>query len=225
MATNYIPSTDSGFSDWLLNFATLIAAGPTAYGLVAGDATAISAQNTSYQAAYALAVDPSTRTPSTVAAKDAAKSLALSVVRPYALQINANAGVTDEQRADLGLTIRKTTPTPVPAPSTAPGITFRAAIPLATTLGYYDTATPTTKAKPYGTIGMELWVAVGTVAAVDPAQGSFRALVTKSPFVVSFEPAQQGKIATVFGRWVTRGGTGGQGQVGPWSAALTFTVI
>jgi hypothetical protein len=225
MTTSYIPSTDAGFSAWLLNFSALITATPALYGLIAGDATAIAAQNTAYQAAYTLATNPATRTAPTVAAKDAAKATALAVVRPYAVAISLNAGVDDLDKTAVGVTVRKTVPTPIPAPTVAPQVSFVSAIPLATTLKVVNSDEPTTKAKPFGAIGIEVWASVGTVAATDPAQLKYRYTATKIPTVLSFDAADQGKICTVASRYVTRGGNGGVAKVGPWSALLSFVVL
>lgn len=225
MAAPYIPATDSGFQSWLLNFSTLITAAPTDYGLVSGDAVIIAAQETAYSAALLLATDPSSRTPATVAAKDAAKSSALAVVRPYAMQINANSGVTDLDRAALGLTIRKTVPTPVPAPTAVPGLAFVAATPLATQLRSFDTATPTTKAKPYGASAIEIFAAVGTTAAVDPTQASFVNQFSKSPLTLDWDSGQVGKIAVVWARYTTKGSYAGPALKGPWSAPLQFNIL
>lgn len=224
MATPYIPTTDSGVSSWLLNFSTLISADPTSYGLVAGDATAIAAQNTAYQAAYALAIDPSTRTPSTVANKDAVKAAALAVVRPYAMQINANASVTDEQRAELGLTIRKVVPTPIPQPTAIPGLALIALTPGAAAIRSFNTATPTSKAKPYGAALVEVFAAIGTVAAVSPDQASYMNGFSKSPLSLDFAPGDVGKVCTLFARYATKGSYAGPSLKGPWSAPLVFNV-
>lgn len=224
MAISYIPTTDSGLADWLLNFSTLVSANFAAYGLTSGNATTIAAQNTSYQAAYAAATDPSTRTPSTVAAKDAAKTSALAVVRPFAMQINANAGVTDEQRSDLGLTIRKTVPTPIPAPTAVPGVALINLTPLAANLRTFNTATPTTKAKPYGAATVEIFMAIGTTAAVDPSQASFVNGFSKSPLALSFVTDDVGKIASVWARYATKGSYEGASLKGPWSSRITFNV-
>lgn len=225
MASGYIPSTDSGFASWLLNFSTLITAAPTTYGLTAPDAVLIAAQETAYSAALATATDPGTRTPAAVAAKDAAKASALAVVRPYAVSISMNAGVSNEDKTAVGVTVRKTVPTPIPAPVDAPQVSFVSAIPLETKLKVVNSATPTSKAKPFGAIGVEIWMSVGTTAATDPAQLSFVGTFTKIPLTLGFEAAQQGKIATVAARYVTRGGNGGVAKVGPFSALLTFNVV
>lgn len=224
MASSYIPSTDSGFSGWLQNFSDLITANPITYGLISGDAVLIAAQNTAYQAAYATATNPSTRTPAAVAAKDAAKSAALAVVRPYAVQISLNPGVTDEDKVAVGVTVRKIVPSPIPAPTAVPQASLVSLQPLLATVKVVNSETPFSKAKPFGSIGVQLFLAVGTTAAVDPEQLSFYGQATKIPVTIGFDSGQQGKICSLAARYATRGGIGGVAKVGPWSAIITFTV-
>ena len=225
MSTSYIPQSDSGFDAWLTNFSSLITADPATYGLTAPDAVDIAAERTAYHAAYVTATTPETRTSPTVAAKDQAKAHALAVVRPFAVAISLNAGVTNENKEAVGVTVRKTTPTPIPPPVTQPVLVLVAGTPGAHQLRYYDTSTPTTKAKPFGAIGVEIWRAVGTVAAVDPEQSRYYATWTKSPNVSTFAPSDVGKTVTYFARWVTRSGAGGVSVPGPWSAPLVLTVM
>lgn len=225
MAGSYIPATDAGFDAWSDNFATLLTADPTAYGEDAPTAAAVQASVDAWAAAYALATDPSTRTSVTVADKDSERVTATAVIRPVALRINANPIVTNMQREALGLTVRKTIPTPVPPPATAPTVAMRSAIPLNVTLSIRDESTPTSKAKPFGVIGAEVFVSVGEVAAVDPAQLTYRGTHTKTPSKIVFGASDQGKIATVATRWVTRSGPSGIAQVGPWSNLLVFHVL
>lgn len=224
MATPYIPARDADFASWLLNFATLIAASPTSYGLIAGDATIISAQNTAFQAAYLLATNPTTRTSGTVAAKDAARVNAEAIVRPYAQRIRNNTTVSNLLKVGLGLTIPSTTPTPVPPPTTAPEIGLESAIVGQMRLRYSEPGF-LGKAKPYGVVGAEFTRVISTLPAVDPAQGTIWGVATKAPFVMAFEPGDAGKIATLYARWVTRSGPGGVAQKGPWSAPLSISVM
>lgn len=224
MYPQYIPARDADFSVWLANFATSIAAAPTSYGLVSGDATAITNQNNAFQAAYTLATDPATRTTPTIAAKDAARASAEAVVRPFAIQIRNNSAVSLVLKTGLGLTIPSTSPTPIPAPSVAPSMAIQSAIPLQTTLRATQPGA-VGKAKPFGCIGVEVFVAIGTVAAVDPSQATYAFTATKTPFRFSYGSGDQGKIATFFGRYVTRSGPGGVAQSGPFSAPLPITLI
>lgn len=225
MANPYIPARDADFSAWLLNFSTLITANPTTYGLSSGDALAIDVENTAFQAAYVLAVDPATRTAPTVAAKDAARRNAEIVVRPFAIQVRNNPMVTNEQRADLGITIPTTVPTPIPAPTSFPVLGFRSATPLQHLLNWTDSAAPSGKAKPYGVIGVEVYRTIGLAPAVDPSVAVFDGIKTKSPFFESFASGQVGQVCTYFARYTTRSGPQGTAQVGPWSAPLSVTVI
>lgn len=225
MTNPYIPARDSLFANWLLNFASLIAASPSTYGLVAADAAAISAQQVAWQAAYDLAIDPSTRTPAAVAGKDATRAQSEALVRPYAIMIRNNGGVSNVSKVNVGVTVPDLTPTPVPPPVTSPALVLMAATPGLHQLQFRDSLSPLLKRKPAGVIGLELFRAIGTVAATDPAQASYLSTITKTPFVVSTPPADAGKRAVYFARWATRSGPGGVAQVGPWSAALSTVAI
>lgn len=219
MAAPYIPATDVGFRDWLVNFDALTAVNFAAYGITSGQATDITNVTAAYVAALTAATDPSTRTPATIAAKNTAKADALVLVRPIAQQIKANPAVTDEQRAELGLVIDKFPPTPVPAPLTFPLLDILNATPGIHTIQYRDSETPFSKAKPPGALLMELWQAVGTAPAPDPTTAAFVRSETKCPFQVAQLPENAGKIATYFARWVTR-----TGLVGPWSSGVSLTI-
>lgn len=222
---DYIPSTDSGFADWLLNFSTLLTAAPTTYGLTSGNATTVAGQNTAYQAAYLLATNPATRTPATVASKDAVKTTALGIVRPFGVNIARNSGVTDGNKTAIGVTVAKTVPTPVPPPTTQPTLSLVSAVHNQCTLAFRDTSTPTSKAKPPGAIGVEVRRILAAPVGTTPDEAPYWGTVTKSPFVVDTTGNTVGAIATYWTRFVTRSGPGGISQVGPWSSALNVPVI
>lgn len=225
MANDYIPARDADFAGWSENFATLIAATPTNYGLTAGQAAPITAANTTFQTAYATATNPTTRTSPAIAAKDVARADAEVLERQIAMIVRNNPAVSDALKTGLGLTIPKTTPTPIPAPTTPPQLLFVQATPQNATLAYRDTGSPAGKAKPAGAIGVELWRNVGVTAATDPAQCSFVGIYTKAPFGQAFTAGEVGKIATYFARFSTRSGPAGVAQTGPWSAPLQFNVL
>jgi hypothetical protein len=222
--SSYIPPKDADFSAWLLNFSTLLTASPATYGLTAPDAVAVAAQNTAFQAALVASTDPSTRTPVTVAAKDAARAAAEFVVRPLAVAISLNAGVTPGDKTAIGVTVRSTTPTPVPAPVVAPVIALLAATPLVQQLQVRPVGS-STKAKPPGCIAIEIARSVGTVAAVDPDQLSIVGQYGKTPLTQTFAGADQGKVVTYAARYRTRSGPAGVSQAGPWSALVSFVVL
>lgn len=221
MSTSYIPATDAGLDAWAQNFSAVITASPATYLLGSPDAVSITAAYTNYHTAYMAATTPATKTSVTVAAKDIQKASALIVFRGYASIIGSNAGVSAGAKAAAGLTVRATGRTPIPAPGTAPILHFIGATPLVATLQYNDTSTPTTKAKPFGAIQLELWLSIGTVPPVGGVDGTnFYGLVTKTPFAVNFLSGDVGKTAYYYARWTTR-----TGKVGPWSAVLSAAIV
>lgn len=221
----YIPPKDADYDAWLTNFSTLLSATPTAYGLVAGDATIVAASQAAWNAAYLLATNPTTRTSPAIADKDAQRASATATVQPYAQQISRNMGISDALKLGIGVNLPNPTRTPVPPPVTAPVLAHVSSIPGQTTIGYADFATPASKAKPFGAIALDLRQTIGTAPAVSPAAALPVQGVTKSPTVITFGSGDVGKIVTLWGRWVTRSGPGGITQNGPWSAALSFGII
>lgn len=224
-AAPYIPARDADFETWLLNFTSLLTAAPATYGLTAPDAVVCAAQYTAWHPAYIAATDPNTRTSVTVAAKDAARVTAESVVRPYAIRISQNAAVLPGDKVAIGVNLPNTTPVPIPPPVTFPQISLRSAEPLVHILQWQDSGLGTGKKKPFGAIGCELYRAVGVAPAVDPSVAVYAGTFTKSPLRSQFDASQVGKMCTYFARWITRSGPGGVAQVGPWSAPLTATIM
>lgn len=226
MSTPYIPPKDADFANWSANFAATIAANPSFFGLVTADATAITAADAAFQTAYALAINPATRTSVTVNAKDVQKASTLIVERTYAQIIQKNAGVSDANKAAAGLTVPKTSRTPIPAPGTAPILGYVGSTPGVTTLNYKDTSTPTTKGKPFGALQLELWYDIPPVDATTHVQGTpelanaiFAGLFTKAPLAFAPPGGNTGKTMGLWGRWTTR-----RGLTGPWSAELDVIV-
>lgn len=225
MPGSYIPATDSGFDAWADNFATLLTAGPTAYGEDAASALVVQTAYDNWAAAYLLTTNPATRTPSAIADKDAERVNCDAATRPVAQRINARSSVTNTQRSDLGITIRKTTRTPVPPPATAPALILRSQIPGVAAVQIRDEATPTTKAKPLGVIGVDLHVFVGASPPASFEDYPLAKTTGKTPNSLGFSGAQSGETANVVARWTTRSGPGGVAQKGPWSVPMTFVIM
>ena len=215
----YLPRADRAFGDYAAQFAAIVSADPAAYGLTAADAAAVSADVAMYHAALDKAMAPDTRTTPSIVAKDAAKAVAVQTVRTLAQLIQRNKGLSNELKANLGLTLPDTTPTPVPAPTTQPLLAILGATPLEVTVRYADAATPTKRKKAPGTAGLLLFCRLGTALATTPDEASLVALVTRNPVAVPFKPANAGKVATFFAKWVTS-----TGKEGPWSSPVSMAV-
>jgi hypothetical protein len=219
MSTPYIPAKDADFDNWADNFQTTIAASPGTYGLVAADATTITTAYNNWHAAYSLLLNPATKTSPNVAAKDVQKAAALITFRGYAQIIQNNQGVSNDAKSAAGLTVRATGRTPVPAPATIPILGLVSQQPGIANIGYADSATPTTKAKPYGSIQMEVWIDVAPTGSPSPTSSTYVGVETKSPSALATPSGSVGKQAYVYARWVTR-----RGLTGPWSTPLAVTL-
>lgn len=218
-ATDWLPSKDADLDAFAVNFHTLIAAAPATYGLVAGDATALDPFVTAYTAALTAATDPSTRTSVTVAAKDVARFNLKAELRELAAKVQASPTVTDGAKTALGLTVRDTAPSPISAPATNPIVSVNEATPLAHYLRFSDSLTPDSRAKPVNVVGMELYVSPSATVISDPEDLKFNGVVTRNPYVITYDAADAGKKAYIAGRWINA-----KGQRGPWSGITSMTI-
>src|SRR5688572_9679270 len=122
MSDGFLPNKDAALLAWSLNFSTRITATPTAYGLVAADATAYAALHTNFATTMA-AVDPDERNKIATAAKNTARLALKTSARLLAKRVEGTASVTDAQKLELGLNVRAM-PSPIPPPATAPIISI-----------------------------------------------------------------------------------------------------
>ena len=221
MPGSYIPLKIAIYAAWMLNFSTKLTAAPATYGLVAGDASAVAAQYSVFSAAYAISSAPATRTSVTVANTQTSRNALSILVRNYARIILANSGVADSDKTALGLTIKDTHPTPIPTPGTSPVIAFVGATPGQLTLTFRDTGSSLkSRSKPAGVTALQMFILFATTAPATPDATPFFGLVTRSPFAVDVPPADVGKDAWIYGRWLNA-----KGKPGPWSALLNVGTL
>lgn len=218
-----MPASVALFALWIDNFKTRVTATPATYGLTAADAIIISGISNTFLTAHALANAPATRTPVSIADRDAARAAAEFVVRPYAVAISLDKAVDNGAKVEIGVTVRSNTPTPIPAPVVAPTLELLGILPLRMD---FQARQPgmTSKSKPGGCTGIELALSVGTVAATDPGQLTMVNIYGKTPFTVPFVAADRGKIASIAARYRTRSGPAGVSQAGPWSDIVSYHV-
>lgn len=215
MAKDYIPQRDADFSEWLQNFSALITANYLQYGLLITDASALATLTAIYVAALGVATNGATRSPSTIAAKDTARTNAETRARQLTGVIQLNAGVTVEQKEALRITVRKTTRTPIGAPTSSPVLLYVASTDLQQTFQFRDTNTMDFKAMPFGVASLlvSVWVTpIGTAPSGPPTQ---QFAVTRNPFAATFQSGDVGKMATYIAQWQSA-----KMEVGPNSVAV-----
>lgn len=224
--SDWLPSKDALLLSFATNFSAKITAAPTSYGLVAADATALAALVTAYTTAYNTSVTPSTRTKTTVAAKNVAKAQLVASLRSLAKRIQANPAVTAPQKTDLGLPIHSTGPTPNPAPSTSPMVAVLQRGIRSHIISIRDIANQDKRGKPPGVAGAEIYSIVPASATTAPDQlpsdledWRFEGIATKGEFVVDYKGDDVGKTAYIVARWFNN-----KGEAGPISAPINANV-
>jgi hypothetical protein len=217
--TDYIPASDADFSAWLQNFITFSNANLAALGLTAADLTPLQAAGTDFATARTANDATQAQAQGTRATKDTTRATAEGVLRPLVARLQATPGVTDAHRQSLMITVRSTTRTAAAAPTSKPVATIDTSQRLQHTLSFVDELTPTSRAKPDGVSGCEIWVKVDGAAPVDPDELKYLATDTSSPYVASFRGADGGKTAYYMLRWVNT-----RGEQGPWSQTMNATI-
>lgn len=214
-----IPKQDEQLSSWAQNFSDVINAGPSAYGLSLTDAANIKSTNDNFQAAYARARTPATRTQVSVQAKNDHRNALLATFRAYYVIIQNNPGVTDDNKIAAGIIVRSRSRSPRRVAESQPILQVIAATPMQQTLRFADATTPDKRHKPAGAVSLQLYVYLGDDPPRDPTLARFAGSFTRQPVAVNYRPADVGAKATIWGRW-----QGVRGDVGPWSLGVSMQV-
>lgn len=218
MSTDYIPSSDADFSSWLQNFISYANANLPTVGLAAADVTPLQDAVTNWDTAYANHLTSQASAQGARQKKDDTRKQVEDVLRPLVQRVQATPTVKDSDRQSLRLNLRSTTRTAAAAPTTRPVATIDTSQRLQHTISFVDETTPTSRAKPPGVSGCEIWVKIGT-APVDPSELTYLATDTRTPYTAVFDGADGGKIAHYMLRWVNT-----RGERGPWSQTVSATI-
>jgi hypothetical protein len=165
--TDYLPTREADLQQWSETFDALITATPAAYGLTAAQAVAYAALHTGFSDAWRIANANATRTPSAIETKNTAKEALIrgpGGIRELAGIIQEFPGTTNTERTDLGLTVRDPDPSPIPAPTMAPGLDIVSVTGRTVRIRLHDAASPSSRAKPDGVKGASVYSFVGAAA-------------------------------------------------------------
>ncbi len=217
---DYIPSADGAFDAWQINFVAYATANAVALGLdPLGDIPPLTAAQGVWTPDYAANTAAQAAAQAARQAKVAARDSFESVIRPLVGVLQASAEVDDAERAALGITVPDTTPTPVGPPTSRPVVTVDTAQRLQHTIAFGDELTPTSRAKPDGVRGAQIWVKIGDPAPSDPNELTYLATDTRTPYVADFAGADANKVAHYMLRWEST-----RGETGPWSETASATI-
>ena len=175
-----------------------------------------------WSAAYPAHVSAQQRAEGARQAKDSARAALEKEVRPITNFIQTYFNTSNADRAEIGITVRDTSPSPVPAPTSRPLALVESGQRLMHNLRLVDESTPTRRARPAGVLGAEVWVKLVDAdqpAPTNPAALTFLTMTTKPTFRADFKPGEGGKTAVYMARWINT-----RGEKGPWSEITTATV-
>lgn len=186
MPTNFPPAREADLVTFTQNFAAKITATPTTYALVAAQATAYTTLSTAFISAYNVAQADATRSPMNVNLKNTAKHNLLVNLRMLCKIVQNAPTTTNAMRLDLGIPQRGTTPTPIPAPSLAPGLVVTQSVNRTVSVRLFDPANPKKTAKPAGVTGVTAFSYVGAAAPSDINLWKFEGNSSLMKFDVAF---------------------------------------
>ena len=217
---DYIPSADGSFDAWQANFVTYASANAAALGLdPAVDIPPLAAAQGVWTTDYGANTAAQAAAQAARQAKVAARESFEGVIRPLVGVLQASADVDDGERAALGITVPDTKPTPVGPPTSRPVAVVDTSQRLQHTIEFVDETTLSSKAKPAGVRGAQVWVKIGDPPPVDPNELTFLATDTRTPYVANFDGADGNKVAHYMLRWEST-----RGETGPWSETASATI-
>lgn len=213
---DYIPRGDVNFDVWQGNMMQIVEANGDNWGIPADALSALKNKQAAWNPAYFKASNRNNRSSADVVAKNEARRDYEKSLRNFIFEwLARNSKIKDDDRERMGLTVRKTTHTPMPVPTSFPSGRINFLNRLQHSIYFHDESAG--KAKPFGVHGCEIYISIREASANDSGF-TYLAMETRSPYIHNFKDSDAGKIAYYRLRWVNT-----RGKPGPWSD--TFNAI
>ena len=219
---HYMPRPDGNFAAWANQYYDAVVKWWNANELEVTDLKPLEEALVTWAAAYPAHVAAQQRAEGARQAKDSARRELERQVRPISNFVQTYFNTSNADRAEMGITVRDTSPSPAPAPTTRPLALVQSGQRLTHQLRLVDESTPTRRARPAGVLGAEVWVKLVDAdqpTPTNPAALTFLTMTTKPTFRADFKPGEGGKTAVYMARWINT-----RGEKGPWSEITTATV-
>ena len=214
MATkkNYLPQAYALLLIWLLNFMEYLIANMQRFGIPTGAADELKRMVNDFQAAQLKAESPNAGKADRVYRKEKAAAVSGATRHFVNARLRYNDAVTDEDRVKMGLTVPDRKPTTAPEIKTQPEVYRIDSSVIMRIALYYKNTGDLSRARPYGTHGVEIRSAIldhQPVTTDDMKRSDFS---TRSPYTFVFDENQRGKTIWFRLRWENT-----RGHKGPWS--------
>ena len=175
MPTDYIPPADPGSDAFQSAFRTYVNADLAALGLAGPDVdvTAMNSEGPAWDTEYPAHLAAQSAASAAKTTKDARRATYESVLRRLAQRLQESLSVDDTELAAMGLTLRDTIPTEIADPTTRPVGKADTSQRLQISLRWTDEGTPTSKAKPFGVVGCNIFMKLDGPPPGDLSQCQF----------------------------------------------------
>ncbi len=216
---DYVPEADNTFLPYAKIFTDAIVANPAGYGLVAGDGASLTSAYNNFDSALGDAILAATAAQTATTEKDTSRGALERMLRGYAQRIQANSNVTAAAKTAAGLPAHDTVRTAASLPATAPILQVDTRNRLEHRLTWKDSTTPTSRAKPHGVWGLNLYRKKGGPAPVGTTGCESLGMIRSSPTVEEYESTDGNTTIYYVAAWVNM-----NGEEGPISEAVSASV-
>ncbi len=219
--TKPFPSKESAYNIYVNEVVPYLLAEAARLNVDAAQQAALPGLLSHWNTAYDKTSVPVMRTQIDVAKKNIAKGALTGLLREvYANLPKTRLTTIDRSTFDIPLRARRTR---AKAPDSMPLIlNISTAYSLQQKIFFKDADSPTSRARPKGMMGCEIWCFIGSAdqQMVDVKEYRYVALAKTTPHTVHFEGADAGKTAFYMLRWIST-----RGEHGPWSATKWATIV
>lgn len=216
---DYIPRPDAEFNNWQTRFVNELRASPEAYGLKESELELLIRAQAEWQASYLASIESRAAFEAASRAKDSARNALERPARAFTQQIQKRTVTTDMQRATLGITQTAQARKPASVPTTRPIARVDTGERLTHIIHFTDEQTQTSRARPEGVMGCEIWNKIGGTAPTDQKELAFVFMDTVAPHKITYTGDDAGKVAHYMLRWINT-----KGEAGPWSRTVSATI-
>lgn len=218
MSEDIFPSNNAKFDAVQKQLLAAVAASPDKYGVTPAAVAATQAKQGAWTLAFPAATSAAAAYHTATKAADTARLDLETELRAIAKTAHAHPGITPGLLAAAALRPHDEVRTHIGAPVTRP-IARIAGKPLTHEVHWVDETTPHKRAKPAHVRACELYLKIGDPAPPDPSACLYAATKTRSPETYVFGPADEGKTAYWYLRWVSP-----NDERGPWSAQVSAKI-
>ncbi len=213
MAKDWIERKTTDFAGQAQIFAGKIAVDYAAYEISAEDAALLSADYAIFADAYRAAQEPSSRTSGTVMVQTQARKQLTDRMRQIAGRVRSNPTITDVMKIDLTMTVPGAAPiAPAGPPDSRPTVRILSAANNLITVRLTTEGLPTTRRRPRGVSGAQLFYRTGPQASPDVNDWRAGGVTHSSKATIALPFFPPGTKVWVCARWFN-----GRGQSGALS--------